>query len=783
MTRYAAAPLWAHAFVWALSLATPAPASPAQTEASARTIAGVVVDVTGGTVAGATVTLDAGGAQRRTLTGRAGEFMFDNVPDGRARLTASFEQFRPATVTVDGPRRDLRVVLQPLPVTENLTVHAPAVTALRTPAASRTDTLLRDVPQAVSVIPRELIAEQTMRSMADVVNYVPGVGMAQGEGHRDAPIFRGNTSTADFFVDGLRDDTQYLRDLYNLERIEVLKGPNGMLFGRGGVGGVINRVTRQADWMPVRELGVQGGSWGYRRLTGDLGNAITSQAAARLTAMYENSGTFRDRVDIERYGVNPTAAFALRPGTMVRAGYELFHDERTTDRGIPSWGDRPLDVEPSTFFGSTTLNHARVTVHAVSGALDHRAGPHVTIRSRVRVADYEKFYSNLVPGAVSAGGSDVTLTGYNSGTGRRNVFSQTDLIVSARTGRIGHTLLTGVELGRQVTDNRRLTAFFPSIGPATTSISVPLANPVTGLPVDFRATGSDANNRGIATTAGVYAQDQMALSERFEAIVGARYDRFAVDLLDRRTEATFEGDDGLVSPRLALIYKPLAPVTFYTSYTKSYLPRAGEQLASLSLTNQALDPEEFTNLEAGAKWEITPSLSFTTAVYRLNHGNVVVRDALDPTVSHLVDAERTRGLELEIAGSVSERWTLQGGYAYQNGEITRSLSAAVAAGSRLAQVPRHTFSLWNRVLLTRVWGAGLGVISRSDSFAAADNAVVLPGYARVDAAVFAAITPRVHAQVNVENLFDRRYYWSAHNNNNIAPGSPRAVRVALVTGF
>jgi catecholate siderophore receptor len=408
----------------------------------------------------------------------------------------------------------------------------------------------------------------------------------------------------------------------------------------------------------------------------------------------------------------------------------------------------------------------------------------MTLRNRTRVADYDKYYANLVPGGVNAALTTVTLTGYNSATDRQNVFNQTDLIFTPRTGRVDHTLLAGVELGRQVTDNRRLTAFFPTVTATTTAVAVPLAAPTTALPVEFRAAGSDADNHGTATTAALYVQDQIALSSRLEAVVGVRYDRFDVDLLDNRTGAAFAGSDNLVSPRAALVYKPAPAVSVYTSYTRAYLPRAGEQLASLSLTTQALEPETFRNLEVGSKWDVAPGrLSFTAALYRLDHGNVVVRDAIDPTVSHLVDAERTIGLELELAGSLSDRWSVQGGYAYQDGEITRSLSAAVSAGARLGQVPRHTFSLWNRVDVSRMWGVGLGVISRSDTFVATDNTVVLPAFARVDAAVFATITPNLRAHVNLENVFDQRYYWSAHNNNNIAPGSPRAVRVSLTTGF
>jgi catecholate siderophore receptor len=287
----------------------------------------------------------------------------------------------------------------------------------------------------------------------------------------------------------------------------------------------------------------------------------------------------------------------------------------------------------------------------------------------------------------------------------------------------------------------------------------------------------------VATTAAVYVQDQVQLSPQLQAIVGARYDTFHVDLLDHRTAAEFRGDDGLVSPRAALVYKPIVPVSTYVSYTLAYLPRAGEQLASLSLSNQALEPESFRNYEVGAKWEINQQVSFTTAVYRLDHGNVVVRDPVDPTVSHLVDAERTTGVELELSGQLTPAWTVQGGYAYQDGEITASLSSTVRAGARLPQVPRHSFSLWNKYDLSARWAVGLGVTSQSDRFVATDNTVVLPAYSRTDAAVFFTVTDGIRAHVNLENVFDERYFWSAHNNNNIAPGSPRAVRVALTTRF
>jgi catecholate siderophore receptor len=499
--------------------------------------------------------------------------------------------------------------------------------------------------------------------------------------------------------------------------------------------------------------------------------------------MYENSGSYRAGAGLERVGVNPSVEAIIGPNTRLRASYEFFRDERTVDRGLPSLDGRPLDADPSLFIGNASENRSDVTVHALSSVLEHTVGDRLIVRNSTRFADYDKFYANLVPGSINRAAMTVSLSGYNSGTQRQNVFNQTDVIWGHRTGSISHTFLAGVEVGRQVTDNRRLTGYFPSISPTTTSIGLSLSNPATTLPVEFRAAASDANNHGIATVAAGYLQNQLTLTSQLQAIVGLRYDSFGVELTDHRTSTLFSTRDGLLSPRLAVIYKPMTAVSLYTSYTRSYLPRAGEQLASLSLTTQALEPENFRNLEAGAKWDINPFLALTAAVYRLDHGNVAVRDALDPNVSHLVDAERSTGLEVELSGSLSDRWTVQGGYAYQHGEITESLSASILAGASLPQVPRHSISLWNRFDFSRMWGAGLGIISRGDSFVAADNTVILPGFTRVDAGVFFTLNPKLRAHMNIENALNTRYYWSAHNNNNIAPGSPRALRFTLTTEF
>lgn len=649
--------------------------------------------------------------------------------------------------------------------------------------AMKTETPLVDVPQSISVVTRELIDDQAMRSMGDAVRFMPGVGIAQGEGNRDTPVLRGNSSTASFFLDGVRDDVEYLRDFYNVDRIEAIKGPNAMIFGRGGPGGLINRVTKQARPTPVRELAFTVGAWEQYRATLDVGQPVSERVAVRVNALYEDSASYRDGFTLLRYAANPTVAIQFAPRTTLRAGFEYFHDERVADRGVPSYQGRPLATAPATFFGSPEQSPVTATVRAFNAALNHDFGNGLTLRNATRFANYDKFYQNVFPGAVNAAGTTVSISAYNNATDRENIFNQTDLVRTVATGRIEHVLLFGLELGRQTTGNLRQTGYFTAVSPTTTSVSVPVSNPRYNLPITFQPSASDNHNHGVAESVAVYLQDQVTLLPQLQAVFGARLENFDIDFRNNRTGATVAQGDELVSPRAGLIWKPVPTASVYASYSEASLPRAGEQLASLTVTNRVFDPEKFENLEVGLKWDLRPDLSFTSALYRLDRRNVVVADPADASRSILVDGQRTEGLELGLAGRVHERWSMTAGYAYQEGEILSTQSATIVAGSRLAQLPRHSASLWNRVDLDDRWGFGLGWIYRGEIFASTDNAVRVPGFARVDAAVFCKVNDRIRAQLNVENLLDREHHASAHNNNNLTPGSPLAVRLSVTTRF
>ncbi|PWF39436.1 TonB-dependent receptor [Massilia glaciei] len=658
--------------------------------------------------------------------------------------------------------------------------------AKTTSSATKTDTLLRDTPQAITVITQEFMRDQAMQNMADVIRYVPGIVTSQGEGNRDAAVFRGSASTADFFIDGVRDDVQYFRDFYNIDSVEALKGSNAMIFGRGGSGGVINRVSKTPQWNSIAGGSLTLGRWNNRRATADLGQAINDKMAFRVNVMAEDSDSFREGVTVRRAGINPTLAIRAGANTSVLLGYEHFRDTREADRGIASQNRRPYDADPSTIMGDLDNSPTWSRVNAFSALLEHDFGNGVTLRNRSRYADYDKFYQNVyASSSVSTTNDTLTLAAYNNATGRSNLFNQTDLMFSVSTGALKHKISTGLELGRQETDNLRMSGKFGFTNAATFPVSAVAGN--VNTPVNFARTPTDAVNSGTSSVAAVYLQDQIELGPQWQAIVGLRYDRFSVDFLDKKgapgtAPTRIKITDTPVSPRVGLVYKPFEAMSLYGSYSVAFQPRAGEQLSSLAASTAAFEPEEFENIELGAKWDVSDELSATAALYRLERSNVVVPTAV-AGVSELAPGQTSKGVELGLAGKLTKRWSVMGGFAWQE-SVYEEKSGSIAAGTPVAQVPKTTLSLWNRYQFTPAWAAGLGLVYRDEMFAGTGAAkTTLPGYTRVDGAVFYQIDAKYKVQANIENLLDKKYYASAHNDNNITPGSPRALRVTLHAKF
>ncbi|HKA42364.1 MAG TPA: TonB-dependent siderophore receptor [Burkholderiales bacterium] len=658
--------------------------------------------------------------------------------------------------------------------------------AERSGTFTRTDTPLKEVPASVSVVPRQMMKDAGMQSMGDVFRYVPGVLMHQGEGNRDQIVLRGNSTTADFYVDGVRDDAQVFRDLYNLERVEVLKGPAGMAFGRGGAGGVVNRVTKRPVFGAVGEVNLSAGSWNQYRGTLDVGNKLNDAAAWRLAAMYENSDSFRNGFNLERYAANPTLTMVLGAQTALTVGYEHLWDYRTADRGFPSFNGAPFNADPATFFGNADQSHARSVVDGAYATIEHDFGGGLQLRNTLRATHYDKYYQNVFPGSAVNAVGNLTLSAYNNANKRTNFFNQTDLIAKFSAGGFEHTLLVGAELGHQNSDNKRNTGFFGPGGAAIGAV-VPAANPFA-VATAFRPNGTDADNNVTADIAAAYVQDQVAFSPYWKMIAGLRYDRFKVDFDDRRTTTPavdLSRTDRDVSPRIGVIWTPTAASAYYVSYSYAFLP-SGEQL-NLATNTADLEPETAKNYEVGARWDLRPGLTLSTAVFRTDRNNVRVNDPLNPGFFVKTGQQRTEGLEIGLQGEIARYWQVYGGYAYLDGRVLSPVAsggAVIPAGNKIGLVPENTFSLWNKVDLVAGWSAGLGLIYQGESFTSFNNTVRLPAFTRVDGALFYTLEGgRTRLAFNVENIFDRKYFPTVDGDNNISPGAPRNVRVTLSMSF
>jgi catecholate siderophore receptor len=544
-----------------------------QVRAQSGGLEGRVLDSTGAPISGAHVTAVPRGGAARSATNSTPEGRFSLVLEpGAYTVKVTKEGFTEASREVifpAGVSSDNDITLQVAPVVGSVTVTegAPYLTPA-TRSATKTLTLLRDVPQSVSVVTKELVQDQLMMSMGDVVRYTPGITAIQGENNRDQVVIRGNSSSADFFVDGVRDDVQYYRDLYNLERVEALKGPNAMIFGRGGGGGVINQVTKQADFMNQGEISLTGGSFGNKRFTADLDHALSDKLAFRLNGMFEDSESFRKYVNLRRFAVNPTFTYAPTSKTRIVVGYEHLRDNRIADRGIPSFQGRPADMDISTYFGDPTNSNVHANVNVGTVTVEHEVG-RLTIRNRTSVGDYNRGYQNFVPGVVSADQAQVSLSAYNNAAQRRNLFNQTDFIYAVSTGGIRHTLLAGVEAGRQLTNNFRNMGYFNN---SATSILVPYANPTIDTPTTFRQSATDADNHVTTNLGAAYVQDQIEFSRHFQVVTGVRFDHFDLQYHYNRNGMDLRRIDNLVSPRAGIIFKPAAAISMYATYSVSYLP-------------------------------------------------------------------------------------------------------------------------------------------------------------------------------------------------------------------
>lgn len=635
--------------------------------------------------------------------------------------------------------------------------------------ATKTDTPLLDIPQTINVVTREQIEDQAHHSLSDVLRYIPGTTIGQGEGNRDQITLRGQNTTSDFFLDGVRDDVQYYRGLYNIERVEILKGPYALIFGRGGGGGIINRVQKSPQADDVFYAGQASiNSFGAYDLAADLNAPLGQNAAVRLNATYESFDSHRDFVGGERYAWNPYLAVSLSPDWKLGLSYEYVTDDRVTDRGVPSIAttagqpNRPITGYRDQFFGVPGVNRTELEAHIAKLRLDGKLSENLSFTGTVLYGDYDKIYINVFAnGAATAQNGTVALSSYSDPTKRENFIAQGNLVWDVNTGSLAHKILLGVEYGDQQSANSRINGTLSSSSFNLTTRIFPTVN----FNVPNRNTVSDVE------FFSAYVQDQIEIGEQLEVVAGLRYDSFDIQGIDLFPviDRPFARKDNKISPRIGLIFKPQENVSIYGSYSQSFLPRSGDQFLTLAPNQDNLAPEKFTNYEIGAKWDIRPTLNVTLALFQLDRTNITIVDPANTQKALLLPATRTKGVELALTGRVLPQWQVSGGYSYQ--DAYRSDDRSIA----LAQVPKHQASLWNRYDFTERFGAGVGIIHQSSQFAAirtSPTTTRLPSFTRVDAALYYDVSEAVQLQVNVENLLDTAYFSDAHNNNNISTGAP-----------
>jgi catecholate siderophore receptor len=667
------------------------------------------------------------------------------------------------------------------------------------PAAGSTATKgsapLRDIPQAVNVLPAQLLRDQGATSMQDALRNAPGVSFNSGDGQRDQVVIRGFSAIADWFVDGVRDDALYFRDLSDTERIEVLKGPAAVLYGRGSSGGLINRVTKKPVFgESFGEVSLGLGSHDFKRATADLNAPIGESMAFRLNVAREKSGSYRDQQFIDRYSIAPSLAMKFSPQTDLLLQYTNAYDQRLTDFGIPALNGRPVDVPIGTYYGSALAKRDDTStskVQSFTATLNHRFSDELSLRNTTRYSSYHLDRYNTLPSGTT---DPVRLTvGRTRGYVDRDEsgwFNQTDLTWRNELGGFKQEWLVGTEFGVQ---DKRAYSVSSAVGFQRVSIFNPVSVPPPIPLASYLATSAIPSNSTFKTSA-LYAQNQITLAPQWKALVGGRYDVFDQETSFERSLPTLTRTDKKFSPRAGVVWQPSEAQSYYLSYSRSFQPSA-ENFA-LSASNADNAPEITVNKEIGAKLDfLDGALNFTAALFNLERSGIKNTDPANPARQINVGTQRTNGLELTLGGKLPGRWDVSAGYAYLDGRMIRSVAtvnslqlpvgAPIPVLGKVAPLtPRHSAFVWLMKDLGHGFSAGGGLNYVAARYASLTNLVALPSYVTADLAG-SYKTDRYELALNLKNIFDKKHYVSAHGSvdNLIIPGAPRELQVTLRAKF
>ena len=647
-------------------------------------------------------------------------------------------------------------------------LYSDQVNALKTPVP------ILDVPQTVSIVTDVDIRKQGFREIGDIIRYTPGVNTSQGEGHRDSVVFRGVRSTADFFQDGVRDDVQYYRSLYNVEQVEILRGPNALLFGRGGTGGIINRVTKKAvvgETFTAHDVGID--SFGAADIALDTNFQLENGAALRINLHSDSLANHRDHYDGNRVGFNPTMTLKVSPETTVFLSYEYADHERFIDRGIPTINGSPDESLSDIVFGNSSANMQTLEATIMRAQVEHTLSDTSKANFSFTSSSFDKLYQNIY--ASGYDGTLVTMDGYYDPTERDNTIMSANLVNELSLGGVVHTLLIGAEFIQTDNENLRYDANW-----STTNDDNEIFN-IT-RPMDFTV-----NSGGVATAldyvtklnrqtasdisvTSIFIQDQIDLSDNWKLMVGGRLDDFDITVDDIKNGTSESRNDNTFSPRAGVIYKPQENVSLYLSYSESFLPRSGEQFKALSATSARLDPDVFESTEIGMKVALNENISLNAAYF--DSEQVRAERDNDTGETSEVRGLTVDGFEIELKGRVVDNLNLAIAYS--------DLSGETSSGGIPREIPEHTLSAFVAWEVNEKLSVGLGLTQQGES-KIKDNTpgLVLPEYTRVDLSAYYQVAPNLSVQMNVENLMDELYFPHSHSTHQASVGESVNSRVSL----
>lgn len=637
--------------------------------------------------------------------------------------------------------------------------------------ATRTNTPAKLVPQAIDSVKASELTAFGQPTLSEALTGIPGVN-ASGDTRFDGVNIRGFSASNDFYLDGFRDDMQYTRDLGNIERVEVLKGPAAVLYGRGSTGGIVNRVSKKPQKGQESSVSALVGSFDNRRLAADLNSEAGERVQLRLNLAQENKDSFRDGVTSKRTLLAPSVNWEISDRLNWLVQYERNEHDRTPDRGIPGVNGRPADVPKEYVYSDTRRDFIDDVAQSTRSRLSWDINDQWQLRQQLGYTSLDSQFDNTY--VTSVKGDQVTRSRWQQDLKANNLISNTEAEGQLQTGPIEHRLLVGFEQNWQ----ERTPKLYQNAS------SIPAGNLYDpgSLPTYDGAMklSSDANHK--VRGYGLYLQDQLSLGD-WHLLGGLRRDDFTVT--SRRNDLNKEETVSVtsLSPRLGLVWNPIEEHAFYTSYSKTFTPVGGELIGiTPGDKNNHLDPQHTRLYEGGVKSDwLDGRLATTLSVYRLEMYNKRSKDPLDPTKVILTGLQRTEGIELSARAQLTDELYLRGGIAIQDAEQVKA--DADLQGKRPMNVSHQNGQLFAGYQSgTQGWFGETGVTAVGDRFADNANTTTLPGYARFDARA-GYRWQQWETQLSVENLTDHDYFVSATSASQIMPGTPRQLNLSAAYRF